>query len=354
MKNRILLGVLLSSTLLNAQPIFFPDAAFKQALVANTNINTNGDNEIDMIEAASYSGGLGFANIQIYDFTGLQEFQNIIAFDCAGNNVVSQLDVSNNYNILSLSCSDCPSLLSLTTGANFQLNYIDASNCSISTLTLPQNNGITSIDVSNNNLTSVGALNYSQLEYLNVANNPLGNSSVTISPLAPLNLNMSGTNLTSGNFSSLINLTDLTISDCGGLTSLNIANGSNTMLSFEALNNPNLPCIQVDNVSYSTTNWVNVDVNSSFSTNCSDQNNGVGISENDFTFEIFPNPTSGIVNVRSSSEVELIEVYSLVGKKISTFSNTNKINISNLSKGVYLLKVTMADKQTISKKLIQE
>ena len=54
------------------------------------------------------------------------------------------------------------------------------------------------------------------------------------------------------------------------LTSLNLQNGSNTIISYyNSLNNANLSCIQVDDATYSTTNWSNVDSWSSFSGNCS-------------------------------------------------------------------------------------
>ena len=37
---------------------------------------------------------------------------------------------------------------------------------------------------------------------------------------------------------------------------------------FNATNNPNLTCINVDDVTYSTTNWTNIDAQHYFSTNC--------------------------------------------------------------------------------------
>lgn len=55
------------------------------------------------------------------------------------------------------------------------------------------------------------------------------------------------------------------------LTSLNVANGNNANLpaaSFNATSNSNLTCIQVDDVNYSTNNWMAVDAGASFSLNC--------------------------------------------------------------------------------------
>jgi hypothetical protein len=40
------------------------------------------------------------------------------------------------------------------------------------------------------------------------------------------------------------------------------------MSGFDATNNPDLTCIQVDDAAYSTTNWTNIDATASFSTDC--------------------------------------------------------------------------------------
>jgi len=49
-----------------------------------------------------------------------------------------------------------------------------------------------------------------------------------------------------------------------------VKNGNNTNFTlFKATNNPNLTCIEVDDATYSTTNWTNIDSTTSFSENCS-------------------------------------------------------------------------------------
>jgi len=53
------------------------------------------------------------------------------------------------------------------------------------------------------------------------------------------------------------------------LTSLNVKNGNNVNFTgFDARNNPNLTCIQVDNVPWSKTNWTNKDATARYSTDC--------------------------------------------------------------------------------------
>jgi hypothetical protein len=53
---------------------------------------------------------------------------------------------------------------------------------------------------------------------------------------------------------------------------------------------------------------------------------------------VSPNPTSGIVNINTSSNVDQAEVFEISGKRVlKTKSNT--VNLSELTNGVYILKV---------------
>jgi len=69
-------------------------------------------------------------------------------------------------------------------------------------------------------------------------------------------------------------LTDLSCKN-NQLTSLDVRNGNNINIDhssypgFKTENNPNLTCIDVDDVNYSTTNWTDIDPQHYFSNNCS-------------------------------------------------------------------------------------
>jgi len=67
-------------------------------------------------------------------------------------------------------------------------------------------------------------------------------------------------------------LIDLRCSD-NQLTNLDVRNGNNTNFSnnynFNTINNPNLYCIDVDDATWSTANWTNIDPQHYFSNNCS-------------------------------------------------------------------------------------
>ncbi|WP_146190730.1 T9SS type A sorting domain-containing protein [Polaribacter aquimarinus] len=57
---------------------------------------------------------------------------------------------------------------------------------------------------------------------------------------------------------------------------------------------------------------------------------------------IYPNPTRDLINISTSESILSVEIFNIIGKKV--FSNSNlqnkKIDISNLSRGVYMMKFT--------------
>ena len=55
-------------------------------------------------------------------------------------------------------------------------------------------------------------------------------------------------------------------------------------------------------------------------------------------FKIYPNPVDNILNIKSENQVQSI-IYDITGKKILT-SRSKNINLSLLSKGIYVIKIT--------------
>jgi Glycosyl hydrolase catalytic core/Secretion system C-terminal sorting domain/F5/8 type C domain len=56
-------------------------------------------------------------------------------------------------------------------------------------------------------------------------------------------------------------------------------------------------------------------------------------------FKIYPNPASSLLNISGSTDVELIEIMDLNGKQLIEKSGLNSVDISNLSNGVYFIKI---------------
>ena len=206
------------------------------------------------------------------------------------SNQLTSLDISNNILLEELSCQDNQlTYLNVNAHVNlkellFAVNQISTINISNNTLLETfhcQLNQLNSLDVSNNNLlkdlncgvNSLTSLDVSQntlLEFLWCSNNQLAN--LDLSNNLQMNwLNCSGNQLSSLDLSSHSMLQSLECND-NQLKYLNLKNINNTAFVgenyFFATNNPNLTCIEVDDVVYSTTNWTNIDPQTSFSTDC--------------------------------------------------------------------------------------
>ena len=89
----------------------------------------------------------------------------------------------------------------------------------------------------------------------------------------------------------------------------------------------------------------------------------LSIAENAFnTFSIFPNPNNGAftINLNSSSNKDIhVEVFDIRGRSVfnNSYVNTTdfnqEINLSNVQSGMYLVKVSDGEKETIKKILIE-
>ncbi len=73
--------------------------------------------------------------------------------------------------------------------------------------------------------------------------------------------------------------------------------------------------------------------------------------EEDKTFSVYPNPTTGIFSVAGEMENTRIELYNTLGEKIRTFSGINNMDISGEPKGIYYLHL-MKEKSTSIKRIV--
>jgi Secretion system C-terminal sorting domain len=82
---------------------------------------------------------------------------------------------------------------------------------------------------------------------------------------------------------------------------------------------------------------------------------GLVLNNNNFIHDkalIFPNPTNGILNI-GNENLEKIVVYDISGKVVSKFAPNSQIDLSNLSKGLYLIKL-FSSKEIIVDKIVIE
>ena len=67
---------------------------------------------------------------------------------------------------------------------------------------------------------------------------------------------------------------------------------------------------------------------------------------------VFPNPATDIVTISSFSlDTKKVQLFDMVGKKVLDVETTSTINVSELNKGMYVMKITEAGK-TATRKLV--
>lgn len=351
----------------NAQTVNIPDTNFKSYLLGNIAINTNADTEIQLSEASTFTGSIDCPGSFISDLTGIEAFTSLTQLFCHFNSL-SSLDVPSNTALTELNCN-VNSLTSLDVSNNTALTILNCTHNLLSSLNVSntiltdlwcEHNLLTSMDISNtialiylacrnNELTTLDVSNNTALINLVCGNNLL--TSVDVSNnTALISLICYGNSLTSLDLS--VN-TALTWLYCYGnsLTSLNMANGNNTnVTNFKAQNNPNLTCIEVDDVAYSNTNWLDIDAGLSFNTNCG--TTSIESLESIIKISLYPNPASSAIYIESKTQINKIQIIGLTGLKvIERKQNMTEIDISKLSEGIYMLHI-FTDLGDVVKKLI--
>ncbi len=184
------------------------------------------------------------------------------------NNQLSTLDVSNNTNLTSIDCSE-NQLTLLDVSNNTILVSILCSGNQLNTIDISNNTAITFLRCSNNQLSTLDVSNNTNLHNLTCPENQLTSLDVS-NNTALIYLNCYNNQLTSLDVS---NNTDLTMLNCynNNLTTLDVKNGNNVLITnewFDASDNPNLYCIEVDAPIWSLANWTNIDTQTSFAYNC--------------------------------------------------------------------------------------
>ena len=317
------------------------------------------DNQLTSLDV-SQNTALEFLHCFYNQLTSINVTQNtaLTRLDCRGNTLTS-LDVSQNMALSDLSCDD-NQLTSFNVTQNATLTSLICENNQLTSLDVAQNIALELFNCSNNGLTSLDVSQNTALAFLHCSFNQL--TSLDVSQNTALTLfSCSSNQLTSLDITQNTTLYDLYCDDnqlthldvsqnavlihlyCNSnqLTCLNVANGNNINISgFSANGNPNLSCIEVDDVAYSTTNWTNIDAGASFSTNCPNSCFH-SINENNLSsLSIYPNPSNtGLIQTNTDLNYSDIKIYSIEGKQINFTKTNNVIDISDNEKGVYLISI---------------
>ncbi len=69
---------------------------------------------------------------------------------------------------------------------------------------------------------------------------------------------------------------------------------------------------------------------------------------------VYPNPTNDIVTVKMPSNIEVVsmKLFDVLGNLVLKNANTSRLDVSNLSSGLYLLDITTTA-GSVSKKIVR-
>ena len=80
--------------------------------------------------------------------------------------------------------------------------------------------------------------------------------------------------------------------------------------------------------------------------------NSGGLSINDLdphSITVYPNPVNNTLYIAGNSERYDIEVYSLLGQRVMTASNSSEIDVSSFNEGIYLIKISTENTTTVKR-----
>ncbi len=351
--------------------------AFNQPIAANIDFSSVQNLEnIDLTNSASYMSEVNVSNLaklttlkvdRLFstDSEGLlpislkninaENCPNLMNFDFYGNSNLETLNLKNCINITGLAIgSNSDAFKSMPNFQNLNIeNAIGLSQLSIENTKMSSLNTLT-----NSNLESLTLNHLNQFANLDLSKN-VKLSSISFGDLQLLvNTDFSkNSQLASADFYNMSIIKSVDLSKNGVLNTVSFWNTPS--LEFVNIHNSKIEDqVGFDMVSASLTvcvddaqlqNLQSDFPNIKFITSC-DSTLGAEISTSS-KLVVFPNPTSQFVEVRTADKVISIDVFDAQGRLERTYSHpdSNKIDVSSLPAGIYLMKIKMNNEAKVHK-----
>ncbi|WP_201918622.1 T9SS type A sorting domain-containing protein [Aquimarina mytili] len=266
---------------------FVPDDGFEEALAIYDDVPN--DNYVPTINISSLNS-LDISNKGISDLTGIEDFTALKSLNCSSNNIVNRLDLRNNSNLTEIICVN---------------NQIDS-------LFVNDNYSIQTLDISSNQFSEIEIDLFTNLEKFSCNDNQF----------TDLDLRANS------------RLTEISCA-ANQLVTLRVNNGNNdNLVVFNTLNNPELACIEIDDINTIGASWQKDDT-SSYAENC--YYNQTFIPDDGFEQAIIDLgldsgslddyvPTAGI-SALSTLDISGNDISDLTG--IQDFTNLTSLNCRN-------------------------
>ena len=74
-------------------------------------------------------------------------------------------------------------------------------------------------------------------------------------------------------------------------------------------------------------------------------------------FNLYPNPSNRLINIKSTQKVSSINIYNMLGNLVmvrNVSSNRSILDIENLTEGIYLIEVRFENKSILNSKFIKK
>ena len=284
-----------------------------------------------------------FANkLTSLDMTPAPNLTDLTCYD----NQMTSINLSGNSKLTYLNTGQNP-FESIDLSALDDLDFFNCYDCGLDDIDLTSNTAITSLSLNSNNFTSIDLSKNKNLKTFNCQSGKL--TSIDLSEVTSLvSVNCASNELKFIDVSMLPHLISLNISS-NPMESINVANGNNTnFTTFRAVGCPNLSCVQVDDTAYSQANWdaINASI-TSFKIEC--QAPSLGIENITYRSNIYPNPATNKLNIATDDLPKYMEIYASNGQSVLKTRFQNSIDVSSLTKGLYIFKLDFEHGSTFTK-----
>ncbi|NOQ92369.1 MAG: T9SS type A sorting domain-containing protein [Flavobacteriaceae bacterium] len=296
---------------------------------------------------------LGSLRCRNTDITSLDLSKNTeLKFLFCNDNQLTNLHISNCVNLDWLECHN-NKLGSLNVDNNPELRTIQAGNNQMNQINVDKNTKLTQLLLYSNQLSTIDIDKNSLLESINISNNSISNLNSSLNTkltqIICFDNQIESLDVSKNTLLERFNARN------NKLTFLNFKNGNNTIITqFISTGNPNLTCIEVDDKTYSTANWTDIDATSSFINNQAECN-ALAIDNIKIDgFKMYPNPVRNQLTIIGKNMIiNEVGVFDYTGRVVKNIKwNGNSTNLSELSPGIYLLKIR-TNQGTTNSKLIK-
>ncbi|PHS67678.1 MAG: hypothetical protein COB12_02800 [Flavobacterium sp.] len=352
MKNMIIASLFFLSTLSYSQLTYVPDDNFEQALI---DLGYDTPPLDDFVPTANIENvtDLDVGSYGISDLTGIEGFTALTELWC-DNNELTQIDLTQNINLTYFVGSQ-NQLTTVNINNNIQLQSFICVGNQLNQLDTSQNSILESIIILNNQISSLDLTQNPLLVTLSAPDNLISNIDLSQNVLLEF-FNLKGNQLIVIDFSLNPELI-LIFCENNQLESADIRNGNNENINIEGwfrmTNNPNLTCIFVDDIVYSTENWPDIDPTSTFVETQAECDLLATTSFKESNFNLYPNPAINILNIETNTPFSKAEIYTTLGQKVVE-SSAKSIDISNLNAGLYLIIIEEEPGNTIVRRFIKK